>query len=122
MKIVQKYLANTERPAPNTGEMLKAVYKKRRISEAALGRKLNRRASTLASYEKNATIQTAVLWELCHALKHNFFLEISAQLPADYATNAPIDHSKDERIAELERELEILKAEKAVLLEALKGK
>ncbi len=121
MKLVQKYLSNTENPAPNTGEMLKVVYKKRRISEAALGRKMNRRASTLASFEKNTTIQTAVLWEICHALKHNFFLEISAQLPADYATNAPIDYSKDERITKLEREIELLKAEKAVLLEALKG-
>jgi len=39
---------------------------------------------TLAGYEKNSAIQTAVLWELCHALKHNFFLDIACQLPAEF--------------------------------------
>jgi hypothetical protein len=36
----------------------------------------------LATYGKNSTLQTAILWEICHALKHNFFADIAAQLPS----------------------------------------
>ena len=62
----QKYRTQNN-TAPNTGELLKAFYKKRRIHKAALARILNRRGSTMAEFEKNASIQTAVLWEICHA-------------------------------------------------------
>jgi transcriptional regulator with XRE-family HTH domain len=120
-KTPQKYIENTERPAPHTGEMLKALYKKRRIRKAALARKINRRASTLASFAKNHTIQTAVLWELSHALKHNFFADIAAQLPAEYATNVEANTTNSDRITQLERQVELLEAEKNVLLLAFKG-
>ena len=120
-KTPQKYIENTERPAPHTGEMLKALYKKRRISKAALARKINRRASTLASFAKNHTIQTAVLWELSHALKHNFFADIAAQLPAEYATNVEANTTNTDRITQLERQVELLEAEKNVLLLAFRG-
>lgn len=119
MKQVKKYELNTELSAPHTGQMLTALYKKRRISKAALARKLNRRASTMADYVKNSTIQTAILWEISHALKHNFFLDIAAQLPDTFATNVPADTSKDEKIVQLEQENLILKAKVEVLL--LKG-
>lgn len=120
-KTPQKYIENTERPAPNTGEMLKVVYKKRRIYKAALARKIKRRASTLASFSKNHTIQTAVLWELSHALKHNFFADIAAQLPAEYATNVEANTTNTDRITQLERQVELLEAEKNVLLLAFRG-
>lgn len=120
-KTPQKYIENTERPAPHTGEMLKALYKKRRIRKAALARKINRRASTLASFAKNHTIQTAVLWELSHALKHNFFADIAAQLPAEYATNVEANTTNTDRITQLERQVELLEAEKNVLLLAFRG-
>ena len=117
----QKYqTANTT--APNTGEMLRAFYKKRRIHKAALARLLHRRANTMAEFEKNASIQTAILWELCHALKHNFFADIAAQLPSTYTSNVSIDNSKDLRIAQLENELAISKAKYEALAEVMKGK
>jgi uncharacterized protein YceH (UPF0502 family) len=43
-------------------------------------------------------------------------------LPAEYKTNAPTDTSKDERIAQLEQEVALLKAKNDALVEVMKGK
>ena len=120
MKHDQKYITQAI-TAPNTGELLKDFFKKRRIRKAALSRLINRSPKTLATYEKNSTLQTAILWEICHALKHNFFADIAAQLPPTYTTQAPADSTQDERIAALEQENTILKAKNEALMEALKG-
>jgi hypothetical protein len=44
---------------------------------------------------------------------------IAALLPAHYTTDAPIDPTNANHIAELEQHVKLLQAEKAVLLEAL---
>ena len=119
MKIVQKYITQLN-TAPNTGELLKVFIKKKRLSKAALSRTLNRATNTLVGFIKGKTIQTAVLWEICHALKHNFFADIAAQLPNTYSNNISADTTKDERIAELEQEVALIKAKNEVLLEAMK--
>ena len=119
MKNIQKYTTQAIN-APNTGEILKDFFKKRRISKAALARTLNRASPTVAKYVKNNSIQTSVLWEICHALKHNFLLDIAVQLPTDYTTNSPIDSTKDERIAQLTQENALLKAQNQVLVEVAK--
>ena len=110
-----KFLGNAQ-SAPDTGEMLRQLFKRRRIYKSALARALNRRYETVLDYQKRGSIQTTVLWELCHALKHNFFLDMAAQLPGEYATDAPVDGAKDARIAALERELEIVRAERDVVV------
>lgn len=121
MRTRKKYTEQIS-PAPNTGEFLAAHIKKKRLSKAALARSLKRNEKTLVTYIRNQTMQTAVLWEICHVLKHNFFADISAQLPDTYTNNVVKDTSNAERIAQLESENELLKAKNEVLLEALKGK
>jgi hypothetical protein len=121
MKHDQKYLTQASN-APHTGELLKDFFKKRRIRKAALSRLINRSPKTLATYGKNSTLQTAILWEICHALKHNFFADIAAQLPPTYTTQAPADSTQNDRIAALEQEIALLKAKNESLMEALKGK
>ena len=116
----QKKYNNPSNAAPNTGELLKTYFKQKRIRKAALARLLNRSSNTLVTFVKNETIQTAVLWEISNALKHNFFMDIAVQLPATYSVNVPPDTSKDERISQLEQEVALLKAEKQVLIEVAK--
>ena len=111
-----KFFADPTSAAPNTGEMLKRLFKKRRIYQSGLAHQLGRRPETVADYTRRASIQTTLLWEICHVLKHNFFVDMGAQLPADFATELPGDTAKDERIAQLERELEVVKAERDVLV------
>ena len=117
----KKYIQQKEQ-APNTGELLKIFFKQRRIRKAALARLMNRSFNTLSTYQKNDTMQTAILWEICHALKHNFFTDIAVQLPSTYTTQAPADTTQDDRIAALEQEIALLKAKIESLMEALKGK
>ena len=114
----QKY-HNQENPAPHSGEILATYFKEKRIRKSALARVMNRRPDTIYGFEKNGSIQTAILWELCQALQYNFFADMAAQLPADFATKSASSEQTD-IIAQLEQEISILNREKNLLLVALK--
>ena len=104
------------------GHLFKSFIKSRKISKASLARKISRDDSTILYYQKHASVQIAIVWQLSHALKHNFFADIAAQLPSTYTSNVSIDNSKDLRIAQLENELAISKAKYDALAEVMKGK
>ena len=115
-----KNLPNQEStPAPNTGAMLSSYFKEKRIRKSALARWINREPNTLYSFEKKASIQTSILWEICHALHYNFFADLAAQLPTSYATQSASSELAN-KIAQLEQEIIMLNREKNLLLEALK--
>ncbi len=63
--------------SPSTGKMLKEYIDKKRIFKSALGRVLNLNIKSILEYQKNDTIQTAILWDLSNALKHNFFMDLA---------------------------------------------
>ena len=98
------------------GSLIKSYIDRNKIVKAALARKVNRTDSGVLRLQKQASLQAGIILELSHALKHNFFADIAAQLPATYTTDAPVDTTDTEKIAALEQEIIILKAEKAVLL------
>lgn len=104
------------------GHLFKSYIKSRKISKAALARNIKRDDSTILYYQKHASVQIAIVWQLSHALKHNFFADIAAQLPSNYTTDTSTDNSQDERIAQLEKELELTKAKYEALAEVMKGK
>lgn len=108
-------------PEIHVGAIIKKYIDSNRIYKSALARKMQRDDSAILRYQKSAGLQTTVLLTICHALKHNFFADIAMQLPPTYSVTAPSDTSKDERIAQLEQENAILKAEKQVLIEVAKG-
>ncbi|MGL4363724.1 MAG: hypothetical protein ACRCSB_00790 [Bacteroidales bacterium] len=113
----KKYTLNTENPAPSTGKMLDTYIKEKRIYQSALCRLLNRHQTSVSTFRKTATMQTAILWEICHALKHNFFADIAAQLPPDFSTNGlnnPIN-PQDTELESLKAEIAQLKTEKEQL-------
>ena len=113
----RKYTLNTTNPAPNTGEILNAYIQEKRIYQSALARLLNRNQSTIVTFRKGTTMQTALLWEFCHALKHNFFADIAAQLPENYAIakpNSQIERSENE-LDSLKKEIVLLKMERDML-------
>jgi hypothetical protein len=98
------------------GGIIKSYIDRNKISKAALARKVNRTDNSILQLQKRASLQLGIVLELSHALKHNFFADIAAHLPATYTSDAPVDSSDKEKIAQLEQEIMILKAEKAVLL------
>lgn len=117
----QKYKLAQEGNAPNTGRMLTDYFKEKRIHKSALARLLGRTPATLASFEKKQSIQTTILWEICRELEHNFFADIASLLPDTFSKSTPPDTTDKERIAQLEQEVLILKAEKEVLIKVMNG-
>ena len=104
--------------APHTGAMLSSYIAKNRTSQASLARALGIAGTSIIGYKKATSIQTKTLWRLSRLLKHNFFMDIALQLPDSFSTTINIYEAKDQEIESLKRRIEILEAEKAILLES----
>ena len=104
----------------HVGQLIKTYIDTKRIAKSAVARKIGKGDNDLLRYQKSASLKTEVLLLLSDAMQHNFFTDIAALLPAHYTTEAPIDATNANRIADLEQQVKILEAEKAVLLEAMR--
>ena len=105
----------------NTGKMLEDFMAANNISSPALAKKLNRMNTSVFRYKQSTFMPTKLLEMICHTLQHNFFADLAAQFPANYTTNVKPNTEKDERIAQLELEIIVLKSKNEALMEALKG-
>ena len=107
--------------APHVGQLLKNHIRKHRLRRGVLAGILGRSYSTVYNYQESPSMQTHILWELSTALKHNFFRDVAAQLPADFTTNAP-DSSLPllEHIAVLEEENKMLHTKVETLMAVLR--
>ncbi|MCG3165234.1 MAG: hypothetical protein POELPBGB_00996 [Bacteroidia bacterium] len=103
-------------PVKHVGQMLNQHIRKNRYYKSALARDLDRRYETIADYLKRPSVQVRILFELCQALNHNFFADIAAQLPPDMPANPT---PKDQRIAELEKQVQQLSTERDNLQKVL---
>lgn len=121
MRGEKKYLANKGSEMPHIGNMLQAYIDRNRTYQAALARAIHREPQTVLKYKKNHSIQTAILWELCHALKYNFFADLAAALPDTFgrSNNDALDE-KDKAITALQAEVTRLQQEKDLLVQLIK--
>ena len=116
-----KSTKTTSSPAEvNSGTLIAAYLKKHRIYKAALARMLHRSPTTIYDFMKRSSIQTEILWELSLALKHNFFAEIAALLPADFTPENAALAAKNLEIEQLQQKLERVQSEKELLMQLLK--
>ena len=106
-----------------TGQMLQVYLTKERITLAELGRMVSRTRVAALGYTKKNTMQTATLLEICYALHHNFFQDISNSLPKTFTSTPVIDPEKqaleNERHALVEQLLEenkVLKIQNELLM------
>jgi plasmid maintenance system antidote protein VapI len=106
----------------HAGELLKAVFEVRRIRKAALARIMGVNPVQINHYLKNESIQTSRLLEVSMHLKHNFFMDIAQQLPADFATTNDVFAAKDEEIEALKEALKKVTIERDLLVQLQKGK
>ncbi len=116
------FYTSDEWPMPHMGTILKEFFKKRRTYKASLARLLKKDDVAIVRYQKRASLQGELLWALSLALKHNFFMDFAALLPEGFTTNAPVDTTKDDRIAQLEEEVKILTRERDLLKDILAQK
>ena len=106
----------------HVGNIVKQYLRQKNIAQAVLGRRMQIPDSGVLYYLKKPHFSTANLLRLSHALKRNLFADIADHLPDTYSRPASADTSKDERIAALEHENEILKAQLEVLQNAIRNK
>ena len=112
-------------PSPNPlhiGLLLKNYIDSNRIYKSPLARILNKQPGIILRYQKAASLKTNILFDLSHALHHNFFADIADTLPKEYTTDAVQNTTNTDRIAALEEEVKLLKAENATLLKAIQMK
>ena len=88
----------------NVGAILTNHLETKRIRRAALARKMGILLQSLLSYQKKTSLQTDKLWELSHALEHNFFADIASQLPTSYTTTINAHAENQQKIADNEDE------------------
>ena len=106
--------------APNVGEMLKNHIRKNRLHRGVLARIMGKSYNTVYAYQRSQSMSTNVLWKLSTALKHNFFMDLAAQLPPEFSTYAPDPTQPHlQRIAALEEEIKMLNAKVETLKEVM---
>jgi len=101
----------------NTGELLAEYYNRKRIYKSVLARKTGIGYQTILQQRKEKTLQVDALVKISEVLEHNFFMDIAVQFPKNFTTNAPIDQTTADKIEALERKIELLEAEKQVLIQ-----
>ncbi len=102
----------------NTGKLIDDFITKKRIFKSDLGRDINRNGLSILAYTRNSSVQTGILIDLCHALKHNFFRDIADKLPEDFTISQQdkLISEKDQLIAKLQEENKVLTIQNEVLL------
>lgn len=113
---------NLQEPTLHIGQLLKNYIDSNKIFKSVLARKLNSRDAQIIRYQKSASLKTEILLALCHAMKHNFFTDVAALLPADYSTDVPKDTTAEDQINQLKDQIKTLEAERNVLKQVLIGK
>ncbi|MCZ8091275.1 MAG: hypothetical protein O9282_11630 [Flavobacterium sp.] len=106
----------------NVNEIINHHLETKRIRRASLARKMGIMLHTLLSYQKKSSIQTNKLWELSHALEHNFFADIATQLPTSYTTTINIHAENQQKIADLQSQIKALEIQNKVLMDIVKAK
>ncbi|MEC4048241.1 hypothetical protein OX284_002270 [Flavobacterium sp. SUN046] len=104
-------------PAIHIGKILKSYIDSHRIYKSVIARRIQKKDSEILRYQKRSSIQTNLLLELCHVLKHNFFADIAHLLPLDYSKNTFDDTIKEEEITQLKQQIQLLEKEIAILKE-----
>ena len=102
---------------PSLGLMLSTYLKTNLIKSSDLAIKLNRSTSTFAKFKKQDSFQTSILWEMCHALEHNFFADLANQLPSHFTQSA---NAQTQLMNDLHEKIKTLEIEKNMLEKLLK--
>jgi len=69
---------------------------------------------------KRDSLQASMLWNLSHALGHNFFADIAQHLPEHYTKTQPEVTALQEKITALEHQNELLTSQLNLLKEVMR--
>ena len=101
-----------ENKMPHLGTMLKTYIKLHNIMMTHLAKSINRNITNISNFNKQPSFQTAILWELSHALNYNFFMDLAWELPPEFAAKP---NQQTILIESLQKEIEALNRDKELL-------
>ena len=116
-KVTRVLVAKSNRPKPpvHVGHLVWRVLINGNQKRTVLAKATNRSLTTISRQLRKPSMQIAELFEFCHAVKHNFFYDLAASLPAEYssATLQVVEKhtAMEEEISKLLQENELLKQE-----------
>lgn len=102
----------------HTGEMIKKIIAQKNLSPTKMALGIGIPNTAIYAYEKRGSVQTSILFNLCHAAQHNFFKDIANMLPHHYTQDAT--SSSEQEIVALKKEIERLQYENNLMKELLK--
>jgi hypothetical protein len=102
-----------------TGELLLSHFEHKRIYKSGLSRKSGIGYQSILKHLKSKTLTVDTLLKYSEALEHNFLMDIAAQLPKTYTTDAPVDAMASNEIEALNEKIKLLEAEKQILLQVI---
>lgn len=107
----------------NTGKIIEKLMYQFNFSNMQMERAIGRPGSSMYKYIRNSSIQTGILIDLCYAMKYNIFHDIANELPVEFAKidktieeKAALKKDYEARIAQLEEENKILKAQLDIVM------
>jgi predicted XRE-type DNA-binding protein len=99
---------------PHLGNFVKNKIEEQRLSYAEVCRRINIKQPTISGYFVQESLQTKIIWKLCHALQYNLFADIINFLPdniqkTNTITSQNIILAQQEEIKDLKKEIAIYK-------------
>ncbi len=102
---------NPEAIGVDIGSMLTEKLKEFHLTNAEVGRRINRPHSSLYPLRRQPSMQAYMLWEISIAMNYDFFAAISSELQQKH----PLIKSEHAAIAALQKELAEVKQERDTL-------
>jgi transposase-like protein len=106
---------NPETIGVNLGELLTEKLKELHVTNAELGRRMDRPPSAAYPWRRQPSVQAYVLWEISIALKYDFFSALSMALQEKYPDVISAFAKDKETIDSLQKELAAVKEERDYL-------
>lgn len=99
----QAYLRQGSQPYPHIGEFVRRRMHKLNLASPEIARRLGVTSRTVRSYFEQPSLQFGIIWKLSMAMNYDLLSDLIAQYPPGFPVK------KDEKMAEMEKELEILR-------------
>ena len=103
MSSTHRYLKQGANPYPHVGQFVRKKLHELRITTAEAARRLGVSTSTVHAYYDQQSLQFGILWKLSMALNYDLLSDLIARYPENFPVKP------NPRLAELEREVEILR-------------
>ncbi|PVV61901.1 helix-turn-helix domain-containing protein [Chryseobacterium sp. HMWF035] len=111
----RKYQKKGDFPHPHLGELVRKIIDDKKLTQAEVARRMQISPTSLANYFNQSSLQFGIVWNIGLAIGYDFLTELTNYYPSTLALNEDAKIVKEltektQRIADMEKEIEIYKA------------